>query len=610
MNNKQIPRVDFQVLFEAAPGLFLVLSANSPKFTIVAASEAYLKATMTRRNNIVGKRLFEVFPDNPSDPKATGTSNLRSSIERAIAQKKPDAMAVQKYDIQRPASKGGGFEIRYWSPLNTPILNKQGEVEYIIHRVEDVTDYVDLKQKDDEQAKIAENLRTRAGEMELEVYKRAQEIQKVNKQLQAANKKLNELDELKTQFFTNVSHEFRTPLTLMLSPLEQSLMDKNLPKQHLEQLQLIHRNALRLKKLVNNLLDLSSLEAGKLQSSFQPVEIGKFTKELASTFQSAMDDAKLTFKIHCPPLKKKVYVDSGHFEKIIFNLLSNALKYTLKGSVEVSARQNGKYAEIIVTDTGTGIPKDELTRLFERFHRVQNAKSRSIEGTGIGLALINELVKLHGGTISAKSISGKGTTFIVQIPFGSAHLPKDQVIKSDKPSHPNANGEHGTYLGEAQGWIEKPADELKAEIDKKRLVKSRWKETILVVDDNADMREYVQRILNDNTSLTIETANNGKMALQAIEKKMPSLIITDIMMPEMDGFEFVAKIRQNPAAIQVPIIFLSARAGERERVAGIAEGVDDYLTKPFTVNELLSHVYVRLNLATLRGKKQSGSSSK
>ncbi len=416
---------------------------------------------------------------------------------------------------------------------------------------------------------------------------------------------LAELDRLKTVFFTNISHEFRTPLTLMLGPLSESLADESLSKERLRQLELVRRSTYRLQRLVNNLLDFSSLEAGTMQSFFQPVELGSVTAELASSFHSAMDSGGLKFKIHCPPLKKKVYVDYAAWEKIVFNLISNALKYTLKGTVEVTLREKGKFVELEVRDTGHGIPSTELPHLFERFHRVRGIKSRSIEGSGIGLAMTNELVKLHGGKIIVKSSYGNGTSFIVIIPSGKAHLPKTQVVETEDDIVSTSQSTAMAYLDEARSWTTKQtSDDIEA-IKKLRTVKSRANETILIVDDNADMREYIRRILDANTSLSVVTATNGKQALKMIAKQMPSLIITDIMMPEMDGFELVTTIRKDSKATQVPIIFLSARAGEKERVSGIAEGVDDYLVKPFSRDELVAHVLTRLNLTTLRNKGKS-----
>jgi signal transduction histidine kinase len=239
---------------------------------------------------------------------------------------------------------------------------------------------------------------------------------------------LAELDRAKTAFFSNVSHEFRTPLTLLLGPLEETLaQSEDLSAQHRERLEIAHRNSLRLLKLVNTLLDFSRIEAGRIQAVYEPTELGAFTAELASNFRSATEKAGLNLAIDCPSLPDSVYVDHEMWEKIVLNLVSNAFKFTFAGEISVSLRQAGEVVELAVRDTGTGIPADEIPNLFERFHRVKGARGRSLEGSGIGLALVQELVKLHGGAVRVESEIDRGSVFIVTIPLGSAHLPADRV---------------------------------------------------------------------------------------------------------------------------------------------------------------------------------------
>lgn len=411
-------------------------------------------------------------------------------------------------------------------------------------------------------------------------------------------KELASLDQAKTVFFSNISHEFRTPLTLMLGPLEEALFRKDLPPDHQEQLHLMFRNTLRLKRLVNSLLEFSRIEAGKFKGVFEPIELGTYTTELASAFESAFQDAGLNFEIDCKPMKRDVYIDYEKWETIILNLLSNALKYTFIGGIKLTLEEKADYAELVIEDTGIGIPKDELPHLFERFHRVDGAKTRTAEGTGIGLAVVNELIKLHGGSIKVQSKVEKGTTFTVRIPFGSAHLPKDQVV-SKLHGGRDASTQTRAYIEEAMGWIKHTNMK---QIDPAH-TKSRGDETILVVDDNADMRSYISRILDANTSLTIKAVSNGLEALEAIKEKVPSLVITDIMMPKMDGIELVGRLRKDPKVGKIPIIFLSARAGDREKAAGIVEGVDAYLTKPFSIYELVATVRTQLDLTSLRQRK-------
>jgi signal transduction histidine kinase len=323
------PGPDFKALFEAAPGSYLVLT---PDLTIVAVSDAYLRSTMTERDQIVGRGLFDVFPDNPDDPAASGERNLRSSLERVINDRAPDTMAVQKYDIRRPDPEGG-FEERYWSPVNSPVLGSEGEVRYIIHRVEDVTEFVRLKQAGSEQEKLTHELRTRAEEMETEILLRSIELQE-------ANERLRELDRAKTAFFNNVSHEFRTPLTLQLGPLEDSLADSDDPlsSAHRERIEMARRNGLRLLRLVNTLLDFSRIEAGRAEASFEPVDLAALTAEAVSHFASAFDAAGVELQMDLSSLPEPVYVDRDMWEKVVLNLVSNAFKFTLEGEVRVSLR--------------------------------------------------------------------------------------------------------------------------------------------------------------------------------------------------------------------------------------------------------------------------------
>jgi signal transduction histidine kinase len=239
---------------------------------------------------------------------------------------------------------------------------------------------------------------------------------------------LAEIDLAKTAFFSNVSHEFRTPLTLMLGPLEDELAEvEPLPAKRYDRLLTVRRNSLRLLKLVNTLLDFARIESGRMQASFEPVDLATFTAELASSFEGAMLDAELEFILAIDPLPETVYVDREMWEKIVFNLLSNAIKHTFTGSVTVSLQWLETSVELIVADTGIGIPAAELPFLFDRFHRVKGARSRSHEGTGIGLALIRELSRLHGGEVRVTSTEGEGSTFCVSVLAGTAHLPPDQI---------------------------------------------------------------------------------------------------------------------------------------------------------------------------------------
>ncbi|MDC0739723.1 PAS domain-containing sensor histidine kinase [Polyangium mundeleinium] len=297
---------DFRALFESAPECYLVVD---PSFTLVAASDAFLRTRLVSREAILGRNLFDVFPDNPDDPNATGSRNLRASLERVFATGTPDTMAVQKYDIRRPASEGGGFTERYYSPTNTPVFDEKGNVTHVVHRGEDVTEFMLLKKLGGEQSRIVEEERTRAHRMEEELYHRAQEIQRANEQLRIANEKLSRLDELKTRFFSNVSHEFRTPLTLMLGPVEELLHGAHglLHDEQRREIEVVRRNARRLLKLVNTLLDFSRIEAARLQVAYEPTDLAAFTAELATMFRSVIERAGLAYVVDCPPLPASLH---------------------------------------------------------------------------------------------------------------------------------------------------------------------------------------------------------------------------------------------------------------------------------------------------------------
>jgi len=418
---------------------------------------------------------------------------------------------------------------------------------------------------------------------------------------------LAELDRAKTAFFSNVSHEFRTPLTLMLSPLEETIanLDGTIPPQEREQLQLVQRNGMRLLKLVNSLLDFSRIEAGRVQASYEPVDLASYTAELASTFRSLIERARMSLIVDCPTLPAAIYIDREMWEKIVINLLSNAFKFTLAGTITVRLQCLENCVELSVADTGVGIPSEELPHLFERFHRIKNSQGRSFEGSGIGLSLVQELVKLHGGAINVSSTFGQGSCFTVTIPTGTAHLQPERIGAS-RTLTSTALGAM-PYIEEAQRWLLEgdfrlPIVDFELDNNPTNLnlapANQAAQSKILLADDNADLRDYIRRLLSG--SYIVQTVADGVAALSAIEKNPPDLVLTDVMMPEMDGFELLRSLRSNPATQDIPIILLSARAGEESRMEGLAAGADDYLIKPFSARELLTRVEASLKLARLR----------
>jgi PAS domain S-box-containing protein len=423
---------------------------------------------------------------------------------------------------------------------------------------------------------------------------------------------LAELDRAKTAFFSNVSHEFRTPLTLMLGPIEELLAKSqtDLPPAAAGQLEVVNRNGLRLLRLVNTLLDFSRLEAGRVEASYQPTDLAAFTAELASVFRAACERAGLRLVVDCLPLEEPVYVDREMWEKVVLNLLSNAFKFTLDGEIAVTLRQAGRTAELRVKDTGTGIPAEEMPRVFERFHRVQNAQGRTHEGSGIGLALVQELVKLQGGSVTAESVVGTGTTFTVTIPLGSAHLPSDRIGGSRSLASTTTGAQ--PFIEEALRWLPEPVEAegdpgselpthheiLPLPVVSSGPARDDDRPRVLVADDNADMRQYVARLLAER--YRVEAVPDGEAALLAARERPPDLVLTDVMMPRLDGFGLLRELRADPRTADLPVIMLSARAGEESRVEGIEAGADDYLVKPFTARELVARVTAHLQMLRLR----------
>ena len=415
---------------------------------------------------------------------------------------------------------------------------------------------------------------------------------------------LAELDRAKTAFFSNVSHEFRTPITLMLGPLEDLLARAGEPPQSAErgELRVVHRNGLRLLKLVNTLLDFSQIEAGRMQATYVETDLAVLTADLASVFRSAMEKAGLNFTIDCPPLPEPVFVDPDMWEKIVFNLLSNALKFTLDGDVALTLSASPEAAVLSVSDTGLGIAPEELPNLFKRFHRIESTRGRTHEGTGIGLALVHDLAKLHGGTVAVENgDGGRGTTFKVRLPFGKRHLPPERIGYERSRIHRARHSEE--FIEEASTWSSEenaPGITVATDTSEHPAAESPTavRPRVLLADDNADMRDYVARLLG--TRYRVQPVADGVTALAAARRDPPDLILSDVMMPALDGFALVKELRADEQLKSIPIILLSARAGEEARVEGVIAGADDYVTKPFTSRELLARVATQLELARVR----------
>jgi len=593
---------DFRTLFESAPGLYLVLT---PDLKVVAASDAYLRATMTERDQILGRDLFDVFPDNPDDAGATGTRNVRASLERVRETRAADVMAVQKYDIRRPESEGGGFEERYWSPVNSPVCDAEGELFYIIHRVEDVTPFIRLKQQDREQARQTELLQDRAEKMEADIYARAQQLQDVNRQLRVANAELAEralersqlydrlhrLDQLKTQFFANVSHELRTPLTLILGPVEQMLAQTAVPQPWTAPLQVIQRNARTLLRHVNDLLDVARLDAGRLQPRYVAVDAARLVREAAANFDAAAGERGIRFEV-AAPAALEAQLDPDKIIRVLLNLLSNAFKFTPAGGrivcrLAARTRRDASWIRLEVRDTGPGIPAELRDAVFERFFQVEETATRRLQGTGLGLAIVKDFIELHGGRIRLREVRGGGAAFLIDLPrfappgvaVAAAAFAGEQIdAAAHVPDLPPAPG----AAAEAPAG---PAAEAP---------------TILVIEDNDDMSRYIAAALGRDYA--VKTAADGRTGVELAVQQPPDLVVTDLMMPEMSGLDVVKALRRRPSFSTIPVLVLTARTEDELRVELLRAGAQDYLVKPFAVDELRLRVR---NLLTIKASREA-----
>jgi signal transduction histidine kinase/CheY-like chemotaxis protein len=543
-----VPPADFRVLFESAPGLFLVLD---PQLRIVAASDAYLAATMTNRAAIVGRGVFEVFPDNPDDPGATGVSNLRASLDRVRSDRVADTMAVQKYDVQRPAAEGGGFEVRYWSPHNAPVLNSDRRLAYIIHRVEDVTEFVRSQQDGHTARQRSEQLQEKADRMEGEILRRSQELQEANRALRAA-------DAAKNEFLSRASHELRSPLNAVLG-FGDLLSVADLGPEHNEWVTIIVKAGRHLLALLDDVLDISRIEGGNLSMSVEAIPVAPLLTDAVDLIRP-LAQAKGVRLLPAPSLPDELCVaaDRQRLRQVLLNLLSNAVKYnhpTGTVTITVGHRPNRRL-RIAVTDTGRGISTESLSKLFTPFERLDAAQA-GIDGTGLGLALSHQLIEAMNGTLEVTSLLGRGSTFIIELP--EAHLVAVDAPATDRDVLLTARPYHRTGR-------------------------------VLYVEDLVDNVRLVERILRHRPGVTLIPAMLAGVALDLAREDPPDLVLLDLHLPDMPGEEVMRRLHADPATRHVPVVILSADATQRHIDRLLADGAADYLTKPIAVRELLTLV--------------------
>jgi signal transduction histidine kinase/ActR/RegA family two-component response regulator len=537
-----VPAPDFKSLFESAPGSFLVLD---PDLVIVAVSDAYLRATMTSREQILGRGLFEVFPDNPDDPQATGEGNLRASLDRVCRDRVPDTMAVQQYDIRRPQAAGGGFEVRHWSPLNTPVLGPDGELAYIIHRVTDVTEFVQLKQQ---QQLTTSSLQQDNARMEAEVLQRSKELQEANRRLRAA-------DLAKSEYLSRMSHELRTPLNAILGFAQLLEMDE-LREDQQESLGYILSAARHLLALINEVLDIAAIEAGRLSLSLEPVWVADVVSETVSLIRPLADQQGILLVSPTRTCLAHVLGDHQRLKQILLNLLSNAVKYNRPaGSVHLTCEDvANERLRVKVADTGPGIPPEALERLFVPFERLGSEHS-AIEGTGLGLPLSKRLAEAMGGALELAT-DPQGSTFWVELPLVEAPA----------------------SAGAGQAAVRLPEQE--------RSEQSGPDLTVLYIEDNVSNLQLVERVMQ-RRGIALISAMRPQLGLDLASEHRPDLILLDLHLPDMPGQEVFRRLQANAKTADIPVVVLSADARPTLITRMLDEGVRAFLTKPLDVKQLL-----------------------
>ena len=496
---------DFRAIFEGLPGLYLVLDTG---LHILAASDAYLAATLTRREEIVGRHLFEVFPENPDDPSADSIRNTRASLNRVLRDRVPDVMVVQRHDVR---SGNGRFEVRYWSPINSPLLHEDGSIRYIIHRVENVTDFVTLKEQGSEQAKLISALREQPVRMEADLYARSREVAESSRRLKQANEELarlyektREMEVLKSRFFANVSHELRTPLSLILGPVRKRLAAGGLAGEERRDLEVVERNAVTLLKHVNDLLDLSKLEAGRMRAEYVAADFGRLSRLVASCFEPLAEERRIRFDLQLPA-SLPAQVDAEKIQRVLLNLLSNAFKVTPEGgSVRLAVREDAGTAVITVEDSGPGVPVESREAVFERFRQLDGPATARHGGTGLGLAIVKEFVALHGGEVRVADAPGGGAAFEVRLPTAApagADIGREADLDEEAGRHA-ANVLRGHVAREVMGSA--PAGS----------------PIVLVVEDNPEMNAFVAEALAE--SYRVARAFDGRQGLEQALSLQPT----------------------------------------------------------------------------------------
>jgi two-component system CheB/CheR fusion protein len=540
---------DFRLLFDSSLSPLLVLS---PDFTIVEVNRAYLAATRTERA-IVGQRIFDVFPDNPDDPSADGVANLRRSLESVVATGRKDTMALQRYDIR--GGEAGTFDERYWSPVNSPVLDADGRVTHIIHRVEDVTDFVHLRRVGREQERAVAEAQMRAEGMEIDLFVRAREIHEVNEQLSRANaeldaagRQLREEQRAKDRFIATLSHELRNPLAAATAAVE--LLALELPNGGRPALSVLERQLGTLVRMSNDLLDGTRALTGRLALVPERVDVRSVVEGACADIRSLFGHEERTLEVTLPDTPVVVDGDRLRLAQVLTNLLSNALKYTPPGGrTEVRLAVEEGQARLTVRDDGTGFEPAQAEDLFGVFMRAAPAGPNTPEGLGLGLAVARTVVELHGGRISAWSEGpGKGAVFTVLLPQADEAAPE--------PVRPSAPP------------------------------RARRQLAILIVEDNTDLAATYRTLL-ERQGHRVTPVHTGADALTATESDVFDVVLCDLGLPDTDGYTVARTVRARPHGDRPRLIAVSGFGQGTDRSLSRAAGFDAHLAKPLPLTDLL-----------------------
>lgn len=530
--------LDFKRLFESAPDRYLVLS---PDLEIVAASDSYLEITRTVRDEIVGRKLFEVFPDNPDDSTATGERHLGASLDRVKQTLKPDTMAVQQYDLSDPTDKDSPWENRWWSAVNTPVLDEHGELEFIILQAVDVTEFV--------RASEARSVTSRDSQLRAEILERSVTLGASNDSLRAAS-------DAKNEFLSRMSHELRAPFTA-ISGYGELLSLSDLSPEHASWVGSIRRAGAHLLDLIDEILDISRIEGGRFSISKEPVSLERVLNEAIELMRPLADADGIA--IVCNAEARGIYVlgDGQCLKQVLINLISNAINYNRPAAtVTIGVSRSGDRVTLSVTDTGRGIATEDLERLFEPFERL-DAAATGVEGTGLGLTLSRDLVEMMDGTIDVTSEPGQGSTFSVTL--NSA----EQV---------------------AIGPIESSTSAVLETREYDRPVK------LLYIEDTVANAQLIQEILKRRPSIELLPAMLGRLGIELAEKHNPDAVLLDLHLPDINGAEVLRYFSVRPELSKIPVVVLTADATRSQYDQLKALGARKYLTKPVSVETLLTTV--------------------